>query len=264
MGAASCHGRRLAIALALGMTVFGMPGRASADPADAVYPGMQIRQGSAVCMVGMVEPKLRVALTTGQCDGGESVVTDGAGNVIGSVLSARRQAGADTAADHAIQPVEYEVIALAPDVSATDLLPTGRRLRSSPDLRAEPGLPVCRLRGSAVQVCGAVSSVSNGRIVLADMADVADVAADRGDLGGPVYALGDGDEAVIVGLVEGTWRSSPEVESWQAVMKQVYLDSQAGQQPPSGVQVISRSGSALARTQGAAAVSAAGAALPTV
>jgi len=236
MEAAYSHRRRLAIAFALALTASGAPGQADASPGPSAFPGMEIHQGNAVCMVGLVEPKLRIALTTGQCDGGASVVTDRDGNVIGSVLVARRQATTDAAADSAMQPVEYEVVALAPEVNATDLLPIGRRLRSSPDLRAEPGLSVCQLRSSTGQACGSVGSVSNGRFVLAD------VAADGHDLGGPVYALTDGGDAIIVGLFEGTWRSTPEVESWQAVMQQLCVDtgSQAGQQSPSELRVISR------------------------
>ncbi|WP_156749363.1 hypothetical protein [Mycobacterium sp. 1165196.3] len=48
---------------------------------------------------------------------------------------------------------------------------------------------------------------------------------DNRDFGGPVYTLTNDNNAVIVGLVEGTWKSSPQIESWQAVMAQVYIDS---------------------------------------
>ncbi len=210
----TAYGRRcrLATTLAVSVTALGASGWANADPGPgaSAFPGMEIHQGNAVCRVALVEPERRVALTTGQCDGGDSVVTDRDGDVIGSVLMARRQTATGTTADGAIQPVEYEVIALAPDVIATDLLPTGRHLRSAPVSRAEPGLPVCRLRGAAGESCGLVGSVSNGRFVVADMAPDG---GDGYDLGGPVYSRTDGDAAAIVGLFEGRWASAPEAES---------------------------------------------------
>lgn len=190
-----------------------------------MYPGMQIYQAGAACMVGFVEPRLRVALSTGQCAEG-SLVTDRDKNPLGTVVVARRQSTEDASAETAAA-VEYEVIAVAPDVAATDLLPTGRRLRSTPALTAQQGLPVCQLRVSAGQRCGTVGPLSNGRFAIADMA------VDSRDFGGPVYALTDDNGAVIVGLYEGMWRAAPAIESWQAVMQQVYIDtrSQGGLQP---------------------------------
>lgn len=195
------------------------PGQAVADPAATVFPGMEIRQGNTVCMVGLVETGLRVALTSGQCDGGQSVVTDRDRKPIGNVVLGRRQVDADSTADTSMLPVEYEVIAIAPGVTASDVLPTGRHLGSAPGMRAQTGMPVCQLRSATGQRCGSVSSVGNGRFAITDMA------SDTRDFGGPVYTLTDDNNAVIVGLVEGTWRSSPQIESWQAVMAQVYIDS---------------------------------------
>lgn len=216
------HGRRwcrLAVAPAATVMLLGASGWAAADPSVTVFPGMEIRQGNTVCMVGMVEPRLRVALTSGQCDGGQSMVTDHDRNPIGDVVLGRRQADTDSAADTSMLPVEYEVIALARNVTASDLLPTGRHLRSTPGLRVQPGLPVCQLRRSTGQRCGAVGTVTNGRFAIMDMV------VDGRDFGGPVYALTDDNDAVIVGLYEGMWNSSPQFESWQAVMAQVYVDS---------------------------------------
>jgi hypothetical protein len=170
-------------------------------------------------MVGLVETRLRVAVTSGQCDGGKLMVTDRDRNPIGSVVLGRRQGDTDAGADPSMLPVEYEVIAIGPDVRATDVLPTGRHLGSAPALRAQPGMPVCRLRSETGQRCGSVSSVANGRFAITDMA------SDSTDFGGPVYSLTDDNNAVIVGLVEGTFRSAPQIESWQAVMAQVYIDS---------------------------------------
>ncbi len=210
---------------------FGAPARANANP--AVFPGMGIYQGNTVCMVGFVEPRLRVALTTGQCDGG-SLVTDRYDHPVGAVLLARQNHD-DAAMDGTMLAAEYEVIALAPDVTATDLLPTGRHLRSLPALRAQQGLPVCQHRISAGQRCGSVGSIGNGRFTIADMA------VDDRDFGGPVYALTDDNGAAMVGLFEGMWRSAPELESWQAVMRQLYIDTRSAgkQQPSSGVRLAS-------------------------
>ncbi|OBG90596.1 hypothetical protein A5697_12005 [Mycobacterium sp. E3251] len=229
MQTVSCRCSRLAIGFAIAVMVVGSPSPASADPAVTVFPGMEIRQGGTVCMVGMVEPRLRIAVTSGQCESGASEVTDRDGNPVGTVVLARRQAADDTAANGAMLPVEYEVIALGATVTASDVLPTGRQLKSSPGLRAQPGLPVCQFRRAVGQWCGSISSVSNGRFI------VADAAVDGRDFGGPVYVLTD-DAAVIVGLFEGIWGSVPEMESWQAVMQQVYVDgrSQTQQQQPPG------------------------------
>ncbi|ASW91478.1 Rv1815 family serine proteinase [Mycobacterium marseillense] len=210
---------RLAVAPAATMMLIGAPGWAAADPGVTAFPGMEIRQGNTVCMLGMVEPRLRVALTSGQCDGGQSMVTDRDRNPIGDVVLGRRQVDTESASDTSMLPVEYEVIALAGNVTASDVLPTGRQLRSVPGLRAQPGLPVCQLRRSTGQRCGSVSTVTNGRFAMADMV------VDGRDFGGPVYALTDDNKAVIVGLYEGMWKSSPQFESWQAVMAQVYIDS---------------------------------------
>jgi hypothetical protein len=212
------------------------PGQAAADPGSTVFPGMEIHQGGTVCMVGLVEPRLRVAMTSGQCDGGQSVVTDRDRKPIGNVVLGRRQVDADSAADTSMLPVEYEVIAIAADVAASDVLPTGRHLGSVPDMRAQPGMPVCQLRSATGQRCGSVSSVGNGRFAITDMA------SDSRDFGGPVYTLTDEHNALIVGLVEGTWKSSPQIESWQAVMAQVYIDSHtySPQHHPPALRMIGR------------------------
>ncbi|OBI45263.1 hypothetical protein [Mycobacterium colombiense] len=225
---------RLAIASAVTAMVVTAPGQAVADPGAKVFPGMEIRQGNTVCMVGLVEPRLRVALTSGQCDGGQSVVTDRDRHPIGNVVLGRRQVDADSTADTSMLPVEYEVIAIAPEVTPTDVLPTGRHLGSAPGTHAQTGMPVCQLRSETGQRCGSVSSVGNGRFAITDMAP------DSRDFGGPVYTLADANNAVIVGLVEGTWRSSPQIESWQAVMAQVYIDSHtySPQQPPPTLRMI--------------------------
>ncbi|WP_156750126.1 hypothetical protein [Mycobacterium sp. E2479] len=240
MAEPSCRLRRFAIASALTAMLFAAPGPAAADPGSTVYPGMEIHQGSTVCMVGLVEPRLRVALTSGQCDGGQSVVTDRDRKPIGNVVLGRRQDDADSTAEVSMLPVEYEVIAIAPDVTASDVLPTGRRLGSAPGMRAQPGMPVCQLRSATGQLCSSVGWVGNGRFAITDMV------SDSRDYGGPVYTLTDEHNALIVGLVEGIWKSSPQIESWQAVMAQVYIDSHTyhPQQQPPALRMISRHTSA--------------------
>lgn len=212
---------RFAIAVAFVVMVLGAPGQAGADPVVTVFPGMEIDQGSAVCMVGMVEPRLRIALTTGECDDGKSLVTDRDHNAIGAVVLSRRQNLEDAAAGTVSSPVGYEVIALAPGVAANDQLPTGRPLRSEPGMRAEPGMRVCQFRSSAGQRCGLVGSVTASGFVVDDMAFGT---CEKRDFGAPVYTLTEDGGALIVGMVEGLWKSSPQIESWQAVMRQVYLD----------------------------------------
>ncbi|ORA24271.1 hypothetical protein BST12_05700 [Mycobacterium angelicum] len=192
---------------------------------------MEIHQGSTVCVIGFVEPRARIALTTGRCDGGE-VATDSHQNVVGSVMLARRNIASETAPDGSIPGINYEVIKLAPGVTPTQMLPAGRQLQSTPGLRALPALPVCHFGLSAGQTCGRVDSISNGRFVISDMP------ADK--FGGPVYTLTDDHHAVIVGLLDGGSGAFPEAESWQDVMKQLYLDIRppTSQQSPSEVRTI--------------------------
>ena len=234
MQSSYCRGSRLAVAFAFTVMVCSATGLANADPGVTAHPGMEIRQGNTVCMIGLVEPRLRVALTSGQCGGGKSLVTDRDGKPVGSVVLGRRATAEDAAAESVMPPVEYEVIALAPEVAASDLLPNGLHLQSTPGLRAEPGLPVCQYRSSGGQKCGSVGSVSNGRFSMEG------IAVDSRDFGGPVYALTGDNDAVIVGLFEGMLRSAPQMESWQAVMQQVTIDGSAqGHQQVAGVHVIS-------------------------
>ncbi len=180
-----------------------------------------------MCILGFVELSMRIGIATGQCDGG-SIVTDSHGKVLGSVVTARRGATDAAATDGATPDIEYEVIKLADDVNATDVLPSGRRLESSPGAQAWPADRLCHFGISTGHSCGRVSSVNDGRFVFTDMA------ADPRDVGGPVYAVTDDGRAVIVGLLETVSSSTSTAESWQAVMQQLYLDarqSAQGQSP---------------------------------
>jgi hypothetical protein len=209
------------------------PVHAVADATVTVFPGMEMREDNTACTVGFVEVRLRIAVTAGQCRGG-STVTDSNHEVVGTVVQAHREPAEGTEADGLVRGAEYEVIALAPDIAATDVLPTGRRLHSSPALGAALALPVCRFEASNGETCGRVSAVGNGRFVIADMA------ADKSEFGGPVYALTDDNRAVIVGLFAGMGGSMPEAESWESIMQQVYVDGHAPDRQPPIVRVISR------------------------
>lgn len=231
------HGvsHRLASALALVVVVAGFcaPAPAGADTGARAFPGMEIHQGDTVCTLGFVEPRLRIGITSGRCDGG-SIVTDNHQNVLGTVVVARYNAADSAAADSS--GVEYEVIGLGANVTTTDVLPNGRQLESAPGSRAQPAEQLCHLGISTGQTCGRVDSVGRGWFV------VSDVAADKRDFGGPVYALADDNRAVMVGLFEGTVASAAKAESWQAVMRQLYIDVPLPeqQQSSSGVRMTTR------------------------
>jgi hypothetical protein len=217
--AASC------VAIASAAAFVGVATPASADPDITAFPGMEIHQGATVCTLGMVETTLRIAVATGQCDGG-SIATDSHGNVLGSVMSARHNT-ASPAVDGSVPDVQYEVIRLDDGVTASDVLPNGRQLQSAPGVLAQAGASVCHFGISTGQSCGRVTSVSNDRFTLAG------VALDPRDIGGPVYTLNADNRAVIVGLFEGVTGSAPTAESWQAVMQQLFLDGRSpGQGPP--------------------------------
>lgn len=105
------------------------PAPANADPGVTVFPGMEIHQGNAACVVGFVEPQMRIALTSGRCDV-DPIVTDSRDRVIGVVLLARTDTL--TGSNGPAAGVEYEVIKLSPSVGATQQLPIGRPLDVTP------------------------------------------------------------------------------------------------------------------------------------
>jgi uncharacterized membrane protein len=211
------------VAIAVAASFGGVAPPAHGDPGITAYPGMEIRQGATVCTLGMVETTLRIAVATGQCDGG-SIATDSHGNVLGSVMSARHDT-ASPAVDGSVPDVQYEVIRLDDGVMASDVLPTGRQLQSAPGVLAQAGASVCHFGISTGQSCGRVTSVNNNRFTLVG------VAADPRDIGGPVYTVND-NRAVIVGVFEGVTDSVPTAESWQAVMQQLFLDGRSPGQGP--------------------------------
>ncbi|KZS67417.1 hypothetical protein A4G26_08555 [Mycobacterium kansasii] len=221
--------RHSAVAIAIALVALSAPAPAAAKPGVTVFPGMEIHQGAMVCTVGFVEPRLRIAVSAGRCDEG-STVTDSKENVVGTVMLARRGTVNEPAAADSAAGVEYEVITLAPEVIASELLPGGRQLQPIPGFSVQPALPVCHAGISSGQVCGRVSSVGNDGFAIADMT------ADQRDLGGPVYTLTDDNRAVIVGLLDGARGSTLWAYSWQAVMRQLYIDARSAGpiQPPLG------------------------------
>jgi hypothetical protein len=213
--------RLLSVAVAVTLCGVATPAQAGADPGVTAFPGLEIHQGNTVCTLGFVELSLRIALTTGQCDGG-SVVTDSHGRTLGTVVTARRAAEAPAAEGSAPGPnVEYEVVGLAEDVTATDTLPTGRQLLSKPGVLAQPADATCHFGIATGETCGRVSSVKDDRMVITGMA------ADQRDIGGPVYELADDNHAVIVGLLEDVSNSTVTAESWPAAMQQLFMDTRA-------------------------------------
>lgn len=215
--------------MAIALVALGAAAPAAAKPGVTVFPGMEIHQGAMVCTVGFVETRLRIAVSAGRCDEG-STVTDSKNNVVGTVMLARRGTVNEPAAADSAAGVEYEVITLAPEVIATELLPSGRQLQSTPGFSVQPGLPVCHAGILSGQVCGRVSSVGNDGFAIADMT------ADQRGLGGPVYALTEDNGAVVVGLLDGVRGSTLWAQSWQAVMRQLYVDARSAGpiQPPLG------------------------------
>lgn len=211
--------RCLMTTLALGC--LAAPTQAAADPGPRIYPGMTVWQGATRCVVGFVEPSLRIAMTSGGCDG-ESPVTDSRGGTVGAVVVARHNITGTAALDGSSRAVEYEAIGVDPAVAAADTLPDGRRLRLDPASRVEAGAAVCVLQSSAVQRCGHVTAVGGGRFTMADLR--AEQAAPDGGCG-PVYTLADDGRATIVGLCDGADGAALRAESWRAVMQQLFVDT---------------------------------------
>lgn len=104
------------------------PATASADPV-LVFPGMEIRQDNHVCTLGYVDPALKIAFTAGHCRGG-GAVTSRDYKVIGHLRAFRDNTpSGSTVATHELI-ADYEAIVLADDVTASNILPSGRALES--------------------------------------------------------------------------------------------------------------------------------------
>src|SRR6476620_6155245 len=205
-----------AVAPIFALTMAAVP--AHATTGVLVFPGMEIHQGTNVCTLGFVDPATRTAFTAGHCRG-DGPVVDRDGNPIGALTMFRDNTpdGATVATDHMIS--DWEAISLAPDVAMNDVLPSGRVLVSDPGVVPTGGLPVCHFGVVTGESCGSVEAVNNGWFTMAN-----GVVSQKGDSGGPVYALTDDGRAVIVGMFNSTWGQFPAAVSWQAIDQQVRED----------------------------------------
>ncbi|BBX96465.1 Rv1815 family serine proteinase [Mycobacterium lacus] len=193
------------------------PVAANADP-TLVFPGMEIHQHNRVCTLAYVDPVLKIAFTAGHCRGGGDV-TDREQNPIGHLAAFRDNtpSGTTVATDQVI--TDYEAIALADNVMASNVLPSGRRLESLPGLVVAPGQAVCHFGVITGETCGTVESVNNGWFTMSH-----GVLSQKGDSGGPVYLVPPGGPGQIVGIFNSMWGDFPAAVSWQSVTEQVRED----------------------------------------
>ena len=114
-------------AAAIAAFAAAMTPSASADNGVTVFPGMEIRQESTACTLGYVDPVARIAFSAGHCRA-NGPVTDRNGRLIGVVTTSRDNTpdGSVVRVDQVIS--DYETIALAADVSISNILPDGRAL----------------------------------------------------------------------------------------------------------------------------------------
>jgi hypothetical protein len=194
------------------------PTNAQASPGAAVYPGMEIRQDSTLCTLGFIDLEARTAYSAGHCHG-SGQVTDRDGNLLGYQTTFRDNTpnGATIATDHAMS--DWEAIALLPDVPLNNVLPSGRMLAFDPTVVPMAGQRVCHFGVVTGESCGTVDAVNNGWFTMAN-----GVVSQKGDSGGPVYALTDDGRAVIIGLFNSTWGQFPAAVSWQATGQQIRED----------------------------------------
>ena len=202
--------------MAVGLSLASM---ANADPGVVVYPGMEIRQDSNLCTLGFVDPAQRIAYSAGHCRG-NGPVTDRNGRYIGTVSTSRDNTpdGAVIRTDQVIS--DYETITLATDVQINNVLPGGRQLVADPGAPLSAGQSVCHFGVVTGETCGSIERVNNGWFTMTN-----GVLSQKGDSGGPVYALADNGKAVIIGLFNSTWGDLPAAVSWQATGQQVREDA---------------------------------------
>lgn len=205
-----------AVAAAIAVAVLPAP-RSHADPV-LVFPGMQIDQDNNLCTLGYVDPTLRVAFTAGHCRGG-GAVTDKDRRLIGKLATFRDNTPNGATVNTDQQIADYEAIVLNDDVALNNVLPSGRPLESEPGLAVHPGDAVCHFGVITGESCGTVESVNNGWFTMSH-----GVTSQKGDSGGPVYLVGSGGPARIVGLFNSTWGAYPAAVSWQAITQQVRED----------------------------------------
>ncbi len=207
-------------AMAGAATMSSLAPIAAADTAGPVVsPGMEIRQGLTMCTLGFVDPVSRVAFSAGHCNA-SGAVTDRNGRFIGVVTSARDNTpdGTVVRTDQVIS--DYETISLASDVRINNILPSGRALVAETTAPLAAGQPVCHFGIVTGESCGSIERVNNGWFTMDN-----GVVSQKGDSGGPVYALTDDGKALIIGLFNSTWGRLPAAVSWQATGQQLREDT---------------------------------------
>ena len=211
---------RILAAVAAPLVVLAVPSApAQADPNVLVFPGMEILQGTNVCTLGYVDPQMRIAFTAGHCRGSNGMVRDTGGNFVGNQAFFRDNTPDGATIDTNHQIADWEAISLAPDVMVNNILPGGRVLVSDPAVVPSPGLPVCHFGVVTRESCGNIEAVYNGWFTMAN-----GVVSQKGDSGGPVYAVTPDGRAAIVGMFNSTWGQFPAAVSWQVASQQARED----------------------------------------
>lgn len=150
---------------------------------------------------------------------GRGAVTSRDYKVIGHLRAFRDNTpSGSTVATHELI-ADYEAIVLADDVTASNILPSGRALESRPGVVLHPGQAVCHFGVSTGETCGTVESVNNGWFTMSH-----GVLSEKGDSGGPVYLAPDGGPAQIVGIFNSVWGGFPAAVSWRSTSEQVHAD----------------------------------------
>jgi hypothetical protein len=174
------------------------PQPAGAATTAAVYAGMPITQGSALCTLGYADNYTGLGYAAGHCR--ESmIVTNEAGDVIGTVVKGMSIVG-DTADDYTI-----EVIRLRPSVAVVNdpHVKAYGPIMAYTGIKPRPGMTVCHDGATTGHSCGQIKTVYTGSFSMTP-GPAGDLVSAPGDSGGPVYALLPGTPGrVLVGIFAG-------------------------------------------------------------